>query len=203
MSTLIVHPLVRVIGDNGLRWIPACIPTPGISTFIHVFVFILVFRTILYSVFHHSETDNRIPHRGTSRVSWNRQNKLNHENTDIRCIRTLGLWYIFHADIFAFVLTINAAYPAGPHFSRTWNNATNYGNYQNGTLTNARCMTCALSLIIDLYVVDVRDPQSLIALPWVRHPFQERATQASSIINIFPFRWWRHFLATSHERKSN
>ena len=34
------------------------------------------------------------------------KNKSNHENTNIRCICTLKLCYILHADNFAFVLTI-------------------------------------------------------------------------------------------------
>ena len=47
---------------------------------------------------------------------------------------------------------------------------------------------CVERSMIDLYVVDVRDPQSLIASAWVKRPFQVRATQLSSIFIVFPFR---------------
>ena len=88
-----------------------CIHVPGIF----VCLFIFVFLYIVYSVLHHSETNN---HRDTTSwpfqsISCNRQIQIKPQKTetDIRCMCTLKLCYIFHADIFAFALTaVTTAY---------------------------------------------------------------------------------------------
>ena len=118
------------------RGIPACIPTPSINIFIYTYNNLSFTTQKPTTVVYHIVALRK--HRETDK------NNFNHENTNIRCICILKLCYIFHGDICAFVLTITTAYTAGPHFSRPWNNATNYGNNQKDTLTNARSMTCAL-----------------------------------------------------------
>ena len=123
-----------------------CIHIPGIF----VCLFIFVFLYIVYSVLHHSETNN---HRDTTSwpfqsISCNRQIQIKPQKTetDIRCMCTLKLCYIFHADIsrLLWLPLLRHIYPSGPHFSRPWCNATTCCNNQKGTLTNARSMICAL-----------------------------------------------------------
>ena len=106
---------------------------------------------ILYFVLH-SEINNRyVPHRGTSKASSNRRTltkPLKHKYQ--MCMHPYVALHISRW-FFGFGLAITTAYTAGPHFLRLWNNATNYGNNQKGTLTNqkgtltnARYVTCAL-----------------------------------------------------------